>query len=58
VKTRSELVEFANVRFELPQNGGMTGTFELVYTRPDFKGTDRVYAKIRDMYRDQSPSDY
>lgn len=44
-------VEFANVRFELPQNGEMTGTFEQVYARGDFKGTYRVYAALSDMHR-------
>ena len=44
-------VELANVRFELPQNGEMIGTFEQVYTRPDFTGTYRVYATLRTMHR-------
>jgi Bacterial Ig-like domain (group 2) len=44
-------VEFANVRFELSQTGEMTGTFEQVYTRPDFNGTYRVYDKLRTMHR-------
>ena len=44
-------IEFTKVSFQQLQNGGMTGTFELLYTRPDYKGTDRVFAKIREMYR-------
>jgi hypothetical protein len=44
-------VEFANVRFELPQSGEMTGTFEQVYTRRDYSGTYRVSAKLRTMRR-------
>lgn len=51
-------VEFANVRFELAQNGDMTGTFEMVFTRPDYNGTNRIYARLRDMHRSQSPWDY
>jgi hypothetical protein len=44
-------VEFANVRFELSQNGEMTGTFEQVYTRPDFTGTYRLYDTLRTLHR-------
>jgi hypothetical protein len=43
-------IEFTKVSFQQLQNGGMTGTFELLYTRPDYTGTDRVFAKI-EMYR-------
>jgi hypothetical protein len=40
-----------NVRFELAQNGEMTGTFEQVYTRHDLNGTYRVYARLGNMHR-------
>lgn len=51
-------IEFANVRFEMAQNGEMTGTFEMVSTTPGSSEKYRVYAKLRDMHRTESPWDY
>ena len=51
-------IEFANVRFELAQNGEMTDTFEMINTRADSNGMYRVYARLRDMHRSRSPWDY
>ena len=44
-------VELQNMRFELPRNGMMTGTFELLYSSSTSSrsGTVRVFAKLRSM---------
>ncbi len=45
-------VELRNVRFELPQKGEMTGTFEQLYSSSTRSGTWRVFAKLRTMHQE------